>query len=314
MDKILIAGLDTLAGANIAAILKDRFELTGLCFEHPLQLKGADCQTCSPDDAAGITQLVRSLRPAWIIYCGQASIPSWHADAECGNPALLTQRAKTWSTVAGQTQTPLTVLSSDGIFTGPWMFHDDDSEKFCESTTAKAIRTMEREVRSACPQALIVRTQVFGWAPSEEIPSFAADTVEQLRANVEIPLDYLRHATPILATDLAEILEQAYVRRLAGTYHISGSERINPYRFSALLAEQFGLPCCISGTMEPVSTRAQMFGAGESSLTCRRIKGELGISLPMMLESIQRFHAQSLTDFCDQFAGGGRRSPRPMVA
>jgi len=41
----------------------------------------------------------------------------------------------------------------------------------------------------------------------------------------------MRHSTPILATDFAEILERAYQQKLRGTYHLAGAERINPFRF-----------------------------------------------------------------------------------
>lgn len=314
MDRVLVAGLDSIAGANLSATLKSGFDVTGICFEEEVSLQGTSSECCSADDHGTLSRIAREVRPQWMIYCGAAADSAWHESSSSCTETQLLARARIWSTLAAQLQVPLTVLSSDGVLTGPRMFHEETSECFCDSSRGTTLRKMEQECLAAHPQTLVARTHVFGWSPIDETHGFAGTLLNHLRTGTTLPLDYLRHGTPLLATDLAEILEQAYRQQLKGLYHISGSERVNPYRFGTMLADQFGLPCHMVGSPVPATARPNLFGGGETSLNCRRIKSDLGMALPMMLESIQRFHAQSLSNFLDQFSGGQQRTPRPMVA
>lgn len=313
VDKILIVGLDTIAGANFAAALKDRHEITGVCCETQVSVAGCDSEPSVGDDPAAAVQLLQRLRPDWAIYCGPNSQWGWEPKPRTSHEAQLLRSAKAWADALGRAKIPTTVISSASVFTGPWMFHDEDSTQFCTSTAARAILTAEREFQNRLANPLIVRTHLFGWSPLGEEDGFAASLLNRLRIGETSPIDCVRHAGPILATDLAEILLQTRAAELTGTIHIGGAERINPWRFATLLADQFGYPCTVCGTLDPVGERSAQFGAGESSLNCRRIRQELAIGLPLATEGIERFHAQALGDFRDQFQIQGRPT-RNLVA
>ena len=52
VDKLLVIGIDTLAGGNLALVLADRCEVLGVCRQHRFELEG--CRTLrveSGDDA-----------------------------------------------------------------------------------------------------------------------------------------------------------------------------------------------------------------------------------------------------------------------
>lgn len=310
MDKILIVGLDTIAGANLAAVIKERYVVNGLCWESHVSVTGCTTETESCDEALPVIQRVR---PDRILFCSPASELGWDSSESLPRKSELVHLARTWAEAAARTNTPLTVLSSSSIFTGPWMFHDEDSTQFCSSPEANAILAVEKEFQNRVPTALIVRTHLFGWSPLGEESGYAAALLDRLRIGESSSIDCIRHASPILATDLAEILEQTFTSDLIGLIHIGGAERINPYRFATMLADQFGYPCSVTGTMNPVGNREGDFGAGESSLNCRRVRNELEIGLPLAVEGIQRFYEQSLTDFRDQFQVLGRPT-RNLVA
>ena len=91
-----------------------------------------------------------------------------------------------------------------------------------------------------------------------------------------------QHATPILASSLAELLLLAYRRGLRGRYHIAGAERTSAYRFAMELAAAFGLRNADASTDEdppPETERPHLF---ETSLATRRAQRELASPMPML--------------------------------
>jgi dTDP-4-dehydrorhamnose reductase len=151
------------------------------------------------------------------------------------------------------------------------------------------------------PRTLVVRTNVFGWSPLPQAPGLVERLLSQGEDDTALPLDCVRHATPILATDLVEILEQAYGRRLQGVYHIGGAERVNPARFGALLAAQFNCRYTLPAQAAALAERRMEFGGGETSLQGRKIRNELDLALPLLREGLGRLYAQSLNGFRDRF-------------
>jgi dTDP-4-dehydrorhamnose reductase len=49
-----------------------------------------------------------------------------------------------------------------------------------------------------------------------------------------------QYATPTLNSNLARMLLETAERRMKGTFHLSGSTRVNRYEFAVLLARKFG--------------------------------------------------------------------------
>ena len=69
MERLLVTGIDTVVGANLAESLCDRFQVLGVC-RHPtfesngVRIEGHD------DDPAALAELARAWQPRWIIACG----------------------------------------------------------------------------------------------------------------------------------------------------------------------------------------------------------------------------------------------------
>jgi dTDP-4-dehydrorhamnose reductase len=199
------------------------------------------------------------------------------------------------------------MISSDAIFTVPWIFHDEESLAICRTPEATAVRDAEQLVRDACPAALVVRTNAFGWSPT------AGGWIEDLLAGIEerrmLDCDCIRHATPILATDLAEIVDRAWQEELTGVFHIAGAERISPMQFAQRLADQFDLPWLTLRREQTLVELPQGFGAGETSLQTKKIRKALCVAMPMLSEGLARLRDQRLgTDEADA------HSARPVLA
>lgn len=306
MDKILVAGIDSVVGANLAACLAHRYQVVGLSWSDSIAIDGCQTAVCK-DKADEAHHWVASERPNWLIYCGPASHSCWNLPPANLRPEAV-QSAGAWARAAVNFGCELTTISSDAVFTGPWMFHRESGSCHCDSSAARILRLIEQEITAVCPDSLLVRTNAYGWAPSANVGSFVETTLQAMQNEDELAIDYMRHATPILATDLVEILERAFQSRLHGAFHIAGGERVNPFRFACLLADQFGMSTSSLIPQEASAEQRREFGAGETSLQTRRIRKTLDMPLPLVREGIARLYEQSISGYRDRFG-----VPSPML-
>jgi dTDP-4-dehydrorhamnose reductase len=298
MEKVLIVGVETVAGANLAAVLAPGFETVGLTTSPSVQIENCRITQLRRLDQGTISQIVQSERPDQIVFCGAAASSSWD---DGPLPATLEdQTAIAWAKAAEQSEIGFTFISSDAVFTGPWMTHSEEDTHFCETPQAALIRQVEADVRQACPTALVVRTNVFGWGVVSSPSGFAERIVTGLENESPLELDPLRYAAPILASDLAAVLLKAWEAGQTGLLHVAGAERINPCQFAERIAAVADLPAPDFGQRARLSRPVTGFGRGETMLNCRKAKRLPGVTMPLIDEGIERMLEQRENGFLGQ--------------
>ena len=302
MNKLLLVGADTMLGANLALALEDRFDCTGLAKKRP---DVAGCrQTIVGDilDSAFVESLMAAEHPDWVIYIGPTSHSSWDAAIE-ERPASATHFAQRLAAITAECGAALTLLSSDAVFTGPRLFHEEPSRATAETPFAREVRAVENAVASST-HALVVRTHAYGWSANNDTPNLIDELVEQLVAGRPAAMDGVRYATPILATDLAELLAVAYEKELRGLYHITGAERTNLARFVGELSGALDLRWMASAESEnSVAATPLSRPATETSLNTRRARRDLGLPMPLLREGLERLAAQHENGFRARLRG-----------
>jgi dTDP-4-dehydrorhamnose reductase len=301
VDKLLVAGIDTILGANLAAWLAHRYQIVGLSWSESLAIAGCETATCDPDAIDAARHWVASERPQWTIYCGTPAESVWNIPAPPPPHPESVPVVGAWARAAQELGSEFCMVSSDAIFTGPWMFHRESGACYCDSTPARILRLVENEVLAVNPNALLVRTNVFGWAPDADSPGLVDTLVNALQDGRPVALDCMRHATPILATDFADILDHACQQKLRGVHHLAGGERINPFRFACLLADQFGLPMSSLSAIETPFEHRREYGTGETSLQTRRIRKAVEMPAPLIREGLARLYDQHVSGYRDRF-------------
>ena len=303
MQKLLIHGIDTLVGANFALALRDRFEIVGLAASDDWQLAGCQTMGCDPGGAEQVAQHVQAIAPQAIVSCGPLAQGSWDLSAEARiDSAREVGVVRALAQAAEQTRAHLTVLSTDAQFAGPRMFHSESSAATAAGPAADAARALATAL--AASKALVIRSHVYGWSPAGSQACFAQRVWEQLSTGGCSAVDARRYATPILASDLAELYKKSLEARLTGVYHITGAERTNQYRFAAELAVAFGF------TGRQVNLVAPEFAArayvDETSLNTRAIRRALETPLPMLREGLSRWATEALLGRRDELDANQR--------
>jgi len=290
--RLLVIGVDTLLGSNLALALADRCEVLGLYDRLAVQAEGVKTAEWRPGEPASLAACFDTWQPQWILHCGPLAASSWEVSPsvsdmhrEAAVVAQLAELSHRWGC-------SLTVLSSDAVFSGPRMFHDE--RWLASNTTARAVQTLAMEQAVAPYDALVVRTHAYGWSVNGRQPGFAEQAYRDLVGGCIPTADGRRYATPILATDLSELLWKAYETRLRGIYHLAGAERASMHRFLMELAESLGVR-----NPSPVRIESDAACHEETSLSSKRARRMLAASTPMLREGIDRFVAQAASGWRD---------------
>lgn len=290
MVQIVVAGVETVVGANLASGLGNQANVVGVVTAGPaLTIPGCQTDVCHDASTEAVRRLLQRLRPSRLVVCGPGAASCW--DESLRPTAAGAQHARNWIEAGAAENLPLTLISSDAVFTGPWMFHPETSQSWCPSPEAVVLRQLEDYALEQSPQTLILRTHAFGWTPGDR-GGWLERMVDRLTTGHPLPVDCFRHASPILASDIPELLIRIWAEGLAGVYHLAGAERINPVAFLRKLAVQFGLPQPQFVTTESPASRVQGFGSGETSLQTRKLRRALGAGLPLLTEGLRRLYQQ----------------------
>lgn len=273
MDRILIVGVDSLIGRRIAEQLSSASDIVGFWLQNPAipdewasarmeeELFGRKCQEADV-----------------VIFCGGAAVSSWdpdfghfHAEKKWLNACL---------TVTRNSGARFVYLSSDAVFGGPWLFHDDDSESYAETKTAREILGFENIVRDV-PESLIVRTNVLSGNSAKQ--SFTSRILERIQGGECEHVESAVFSTPIAVSEFATILTECLTTGMSGCVNIGGAERTSPFLFATLLAAGLG------GEREHfVPTDSPSDVHCEQGLRCSRLRQELKIPSPMLSETIDQ--------------------------
>lgn len=298
-QRVLLVGAESVVGANLAAEIIRKHQVFALTANRRVTIDGCDMLPLSADTSPA--EWVDEIAPDAVIHCGPASHSSWDTTARIHLDDSVVAEAAAWAAAASSIDCHFTFLSSDAVFTGPWMFHDEESECRCPSEEAALIRQAEDQVLGCCPHALVIRTNAYGWAPGGTPNGWIEQILIDLERRSLQDYDYIRHATPILATDLADILLRAIDEDLGGIHHVAGAERVNPLQFAQRLADHFEMPwLAVRRAEETLDEPAVGFGAGESSLQTKKIRKALCVAMPMLSEGLERLRRQQLSGFSDQ--------------
>jgi dTDP-4-dehydrorhamnose reductase len=304
VERLLVTGIDTVVGVNLAETLCDRFQVLGVSHRPTFESQCIRIES-HDDDPTALADLVRSWQPRWIIACGTFSLAAWD---ETPVPSTNEIRCvKQLSTAAGELGASLTLISSDAVFAGPRIFHDESAEKCITSSRAKHVLAVEQAAVGA--GTLVVRTHAYGWTSGKDA-SFAERAFHAIVDCVPLTAGGCRHATPILSSDLAEVLTRAFELRLTGCYHASGAERTSSHRFVSELAAI----CGQRWTNRDPSTGVTPGEFEETSLSSKQTRRALKMSMPLLREGLSRFVRQATDGWRDRWSFHSRRAKSHELA
>ena len=194
------------------------------------------------------------------------------------------------ATVAAHFGSQFVYISSDSVFDGTRGGYAEEDDVAPVNAYARSKLEGEIAVRSASPDSLVVRTNIYGWNMQPKA-SLAEWILSRLEAGSEVPGFQDVVFCPILVNDLGEVILEMLGRRLTGLFHVAGSEACSKYEFALRLAGMFGLD---RGLVRPTSVEHSALRAPRpknTSLCTARVGRALDRPMPSLDAGLERFKA-----------------------
>lgn len=135
---------------------------------------------------------------------------------------------------------PLVHISTDHLFSGEAPLMTETGAVAPINMYGRTKAEAERQVLEAHPQALVIRTNFYGWGASYR-RSFSDVVIQGLRSGKEMTLFEDVFYTPILIEAAANAVHELVKLNASGIFHVVGDQRISKYEFGLGIAKEFGL-------------------------------------------------------------------------
>ncbi|MEJ5240569.1 MAG: SDR family oxidoreductase [Anaerolineales bacterium] len=294
--RLLVTGVSGLLGLNLALQAGSRYQVIGVArtalrgvpFEaHPFDLLS--------EDAAA--RLIAEFRPDAVIHCAALAYPD-QCEAEpdlayrlnTAFPAALAQ-------VCAGARIPLVHISTDSVFDGrqrtPYTEEDQPNPL---NVYARTKWESEKAVLDAHPQALVVRTNFYGWSAGGKrslAEFFFYNLSQQKTVNGFTDVVFC----PILVTDLAQVLLEMLEKSLFGLYHVLGTQPMSKYEFGLAVARTFGLDEHLIQPRSIADSGLKAPRANHLWLSTHKVIQALGHPLPDFSTGLQQFYTQFLEGY-----------------
>jgi len=241
MKRLLITGGSGLLGLNWACAMRDQFEVLLGTHRHDVVLPDTKAIALDLQSSTRLSEQLGELKPDLIVHtAGMTSVEDCERAPEQAEQANVSTAANV-ATASSMLGIKLVHISTDHLFSGQRSCVPEIEAPQPLNTYGRTKLQAEQRVAALNPDALIVRTNFFGWGHAQR-RSFSDWIIDSLRAGQEITMFDDVFFTPILADELALTSSQVVAKGGHGIYNIVGDERISKFEFGGRLAEHFGLP------------------------------------------------------------------------
>jgi dTDP-4-dehydrorhamnose reductase len=293
MARILVTGASGLLGAELVLSAAEGHEVVAVSNRNPIDPPPrVDAVTADLTQPGMAAMLIAAHRPAWVINAAAATdvdgLEHQPDRADAANRILPMNLAMA-SRDAG---VRLLHVSTDAVFDGrsarPYRESDPPGPL---NVYAASKLAGELAVIAAAPDALVVRTTIYGWNARPKL-SLAEWFLSRLEAGDEAPGFVDAWFAPIntahLAGLLVELLEQA---AQPGTYHLPGADCITKHDFGRRVAAAFGYDPARIRPARQVEVPGRARRAARSCLDGAKVEAALGRALPRVTDGIARLIA-----------------------
>jgi dTDP-4-dehydrorhamnose reductase len=240
LKRILFTGGSGLLALNCALYLRNDFEVYLGLHSRIINLEGVNtCLLDLENEQALEKELVRIKPDILINAAGMTSVEECELkpkEAERINAIIPGELAR----LSKKLNIYFVHISTDHLFDGTKSFQTEEDIVSPLNVYGKTKAKGEQEVLKNNNEALIARTNFFGWGTNYR-KSFSDYIIENLRLNNNIYLFDNVYYTPILISNFAKAISFLLYKKSNGIYNIVSKEKISKFEFSILICDQFRL-------------------------------------------------------------------------
>ncbi|CAM8359075.1 SDR family oxidoreductase [Candidatus Methylopumilus planktonicus] len=292
-EDILITGGSGLLGLNWALAVREKFNVMLGLHDRNVNLKDTRSILLDLDSKENLTQALEALKPQLVIHAaGLTNIERCEA-----NPTLAkyinVDLTKNLATVCAKLNIPMVYISTDHLFLGSESLVHEDCPVSTVNVYAKTKAEAEAYVLHTYPEALIIRTNFYGWGTSYR-QSFSDMVINHLRAGKKISLFKDIYYTPILVEPFVYAVHELAHKKAKGIFNIVGDDRISKYDFGLILAKVFNLDKDLIDQGKIIEKPSLIKRPHDMSLSNEKVSNYLGRKMGGLDEHILKLKTQEV--------------------
>lgn len=299
MARMLITGASGLLGANLVLDAHGEHEVIALYHRHAIELEGV--QSISADlSRPGIAkELFDNLQPDWVIHCAaDTSIDELESKPERAFRMNRDMAGKV-AEAAQKAGARIVHISTDAVFDGWSGLYREGDPTEPVNVYGKSKLAGERAVQAVCPEALIIRTNIFGWNAQPKT-SLAEWFIKNLLQGIPCEGFVDVYFNPLLVNHLCVIIASLIKSDLRGVFHVGSDQCISKYEFGVRLAESFDLNKELISAVEIETGSLQAPRPKNTCLDCSKIRKVINVGLLDLESNIGFFHELEQLGYVDE--------------
>lgn len=289
--SMLITGGSGLLALNWALAARDHYSVTLGLHKRDILLAGIEARQIDLESVDHLVRMFETVQPQIVIHtAGLTNVE------ECEDKPALAQHinvglATNVACACAKLGLPLIHISTDHLFSGELPFVDETCPTAPKNVYARTKAEAELRVLEMHAQAIVMRTNFYGWGPSYR-PSFSDVVIKALRSGNELTLFKDVFYTPILIETVTQAAHELSNMNAQGIYHVVGDERLSKYEFGLKIAEEFKLDSELIKLGFIADRPLLVQRPHDMSLSNKKICTLLGKKLGGVDEHIARLHRQ----------------------
>jgi dTDP-4-dehydrorhamnose reductase len=305
VTKLLVTGASGLLGANFVTETAPMHDVTAVSHSHPLKLAGVTTVEADLSVEENVA-MVREIQPEWVVHCAAETNVDLCEDEPEHAFRMNRDMARWIAREAHDVQAKLLHISTDAVFDGLKPFETEEDVPRPMNVYGQSKFAGEEAVLQEHGEALIVRTNFFGWNAQRknslsEMFLHKLSNQEKCQGFVDVKVK------SIFVIELVGILLKMMDAGLSGVYHVLAGNCLSKYDFGVALAHIFNFD---PGLIEPIQVDQLGLRAYRPRNLCHsteKLEQSLKIELPTIEDGIRNFQQKRLDGTADRLramAGG----------
>lgn len=294
MKKVFFIGGSGLLAVNWTFQIMNDFQVILGFHNRSISIKGVETVFLDCMNNELLTQSIEKYNPDIVINCaGLTSIEL------CEKKPLLAYQinaeiAKNVAQICANLNIKFVHISTDHLYSGIKSFVTETEPADPVNIYASSKFEGDKRVFEANPNALIIRTNFYGWGTSYR-KSFSDFIINKLRLGEIVELFEDVFYTPIIIEELVKSIHELINDNASGIYNVVGDDRISKYEFGRKIAEKFNLNLSLLKPLKFSERKDLVIRPLDLSLSNKKISTQLNKKIGGIEEHITKLYNQEKT-------------------
>jgi dTDP-4-dehydrorhamnose reductase len=297
MKKILITGASGLLGVNLGLTAHScGYKVTGITLEEGIQATPFDMHLLDLTKPEMIHKAIKNIHPDVIINCVALTNVDHCEQVPDDARRINTEIPEALARVSSRCGIKLVQISTDAVFDGKRGNYTEMDPVSPLNVYASTKFAGEVAVQERDKTALVCRVNFYGWSISGR-RSLGEWFFNKMSHGEPVKGFTDAIFSPLLATDLAEIILKLVELDKCGLFHVVNPQSISKYDFGLILAKQFGFNRSLITPASILDAGLAAVRSPKLNLNAGKVIQVLGMDFPDQQTEMLRFHKQYLDGY-----------------